>query len=152
MGLIAHECSHLKEGDTALNIRLMGMVAGLEMVWDFGRSLIPEPEADDKRRNEDWRWQLRTFQTPLAALGLVFGPIIIAAQGAVGHAAGAQFGRKGGVAVHFAVAFHIGHLLAEQVARGAHFQRRGARGGVEVGVREEGDFGWQAEVAHFLYG
>ena len=78
MGLIAHECSHLKEGDTALNMRLMGMVAGLEMVWDFGRSLIPEPEADDDRRNEDWRWQLRTFQTPLAALGLVFGPIIMA--------------------------------------------------------------------------
>lgn len=67
MGLIAHECSHLKEGDTALNMRLMGMVAGLEMVWDFGRSLIPEPEADDERRNEDWRWQLRTFQTPLHA-------------------------------------------------------------------------------------
>ena len=78
MGLIAHECSHLKEGDTALNMRLMGMVAGLEMVWDFGRSLIPELEADDERRNEDWRWQLRTFQTPLAAFGLVFGPIIMA--------------------------------------------------------------------------
>lgn len=78
MGLIAHECSHLKEGDTALNMRLMGMVAGLEMVWDFGRSLIPELEADGERRNKDWRWQLRTFQTPLAALGLVFGPIIMA--------------------------------------------------------------------------
>ena len=52
----------------------------------------------------------------------------LAAQGAVGHAAGAQLGRERGVAVHFAVAFHIGHLLAEQVARGAHLQRRGARG------------------------
>ena len=57
MGLIAHECSHLKEGDTALNMRLMGMVAGLEMVWDFDRSLIPKLEADDERRNKDWRWQ-----------------------------------------------------------------------------------------------
>ena len=39
MGLVAHELSHLREGDTALNMRLIGMVFGLEMVWGFGQSL-----------------------------------------------------------------------------------------------------------------
>lgn len=38
-GVIAHECSHLAQGDTRLNMRLIGMVWGLEMVFGFGRSL-----------------------------------------------------------------------------------------------------------------
>jgi Zn-dependent protease with chaperone function len=35
-GLVAHECSHIHEGDTRLNMQLAGMVFGLELVWDFG--------------------------------------------------------------------------------------------------------------------
>jgi Zn-dependent protease with chaperone function len=35
-GLVAHECSHIHEGDTRLNMQLAGMVAGLELVWGFG--------------------------------------------------------------------------------------------------------------------
>ena len=35
-GLVAHECSHLKEGDTRLNMRLLGMVGGLGMVHGYG--------------------------------------------------------------------------------------------------------------------
>jgi len=35
-GLVAHECSHLHEGDTRLNMQLAGMVSGLELVWRFG--------------------------------------------------------------------------------------------------------------------
>jgi heat shock protein HtpX len=35
-GLIAHECSHIHEGDTHLNMQLAGMVSGLELVWGFG--------------------------------------------------------------------------------------------------------------------
>ena len=38
-GLVAHELSHLKEGDTVLNMRLTGMVSGLELVYHFGESL-----------------------------------------------------------------------------------------------------------------
>lgn len=38
-GLIAHELSHLKEGDTQLNMQLAGMVAGLELVYHFGEDL-----------------------------------------------------------------------------------------------------------------
>jgi Zn-dependent protease with chaperone function len=35
-GMVAHECSHLHEGDTRLNMQLAGMVSGLELVWRFG--------------------------------------------------------------------------------------------------------------------
>ena len=38
-GLVAHELSHLKEGDTRLNMQMAGMVSGLELVYHFGKSL-----------------------------------------------------------------------------------------------------------------
>jgi Zn-dependent protease with chaperone function len=38
-GLVAHECSHIHEGDTRLNMQLAGMVTGLELVWRFGDAL-----------------------------------------------------------------------------------------------------------------
>lgn len=38
-GLVAHELSHLHEGDTRLNMRLAGMVFGLELVYGFGEQL-----------------------------------------------------------------------------------------------------------------
>ena len=44
MGLVAHELGHLREGDTRLNMQLIGMVFGLEMVWGFGRSLSVDEE------------------------------------------------------------------------------------------------------------
>ena len=44
MGLVAHEFSHLREGDTRLNMRLAGMVFGLEMIFNLGSSLC---ETDD---------------------------------------------------------------------------------------------------------
>lgn len=78
-GLLAHECSHLKEGDTALNMRLIGMVAGLEMVWGFGRSLIPEwPDEDGDASADRWRHPQAAGPTPLGLPGLVFGSLIMA--------------------------------------------------------------------------
>ncbi|WP_298926192.1 M48 family metalloprotease [uncultured Ramlibacter sp.] len=38
-GMVAHECSHIHEGDTRLNMQLAGMVCGLELVWRFGDEL-----------------------------------------------------------------------------------------------------------------
>ncbi|HYW55754.1 MAG TPA: M48 family metalloprotease [Polaromonas sp.] len=35
-GLVAHELSHIREGDTRLNMRLAGMVFGLEMIFNLG--------------------------------------------------------------------------------------------------------------------
>lgn len=47
-GLLAHEFSHLREGDTRLNMRLAGMVYGLEMVFRLGQSMCA-PDDDGRR-------------------------------------------------------------------------------------------------------
>ncbi len=47
-GLVAHEFSHIVEGDTRLNMRLMGMVFGLEMLFRMGQQLA-EPDAQERR-------------------------------------------------------------------------------------------------------
>lgn len=48
-GVVAHEFSHLREGDTRLNMRLAGMVFGLELVYRLGQRLW-EP-GDNGQRN-----------------------------------------------------------------------------------------------------
>lgn len=47
-GLVAHELSHIREGDTRLNMRLVGMVFGLETLYAFGRELFL-PDEHDRR-------------------------------------------------------------------------------------------------------
>jgi Zn-dependent protease with chaperone function len=48
-GLVAHEFSHIGEGDTRLNMRLVGMVFGLEMLFRMGQNLC-EPDARNRRQ------------------------------------------------------------------------------------------------------
>lgn len=55
-GVVAHEFSHIREGDTRLNMRLAGMVSGLEMVYRLGQSL--------------WAPNDQGQRTALAGLGL----------------------------------------------------------------------------------
>jgi Zn-dependent protease with chaperone function len=43
-GLVAHELSHIREGDTRLNMRLAGMVFGLEMIYRMGQGLMAPDE------------------------------------------------------------------------------------------------------------
>ena len=43
-GLVAHEFSHITEGDMQLNMRLAGMVSGLEMIFNLGHAMC---ESDD---------------------------------------------------------------------------------------------------------
>lgn len=45
-GLVAHEFSHIREGDTRLNMRLIGMVFGLEMIFRFGQRLWDPDQRD----------------------------------------------------------------------------------------------------------
>ena len=42
-GMVAHELSHLHEGDTRLKMRLAGMVFGLELVHNFGEEMRERP-------------------------------------------------------------------------------------------------------------
>ena len=44
-GLVAHELSHIREGDMRLNMRLAGMVFGLEMIFNLGSTMC---EADEE--------------------------------------------------------------------------------------------------------
>lgn len=47
-GLVAHEFSHIREGDTRLNMRLAGMVFGLEMVFNLGKRMCDTDENDNR--------------------------------------------------------------------------------------------------------
>ena len=47
-GLVAHEFSHIREGDIQLNMRLAGMVSGLEMIFNMGRVMC-EPGDNGSR-------------------------------------------------------------------------------------------------------
>ena len=47
-GVVAHEFSHLVHGDTRLNMRLVGLVWGLQMIWGLGLSLW-EPDERGRR-------------------------------------------------------------------------------------------------------
>ena len=47
-GVVAHEFSHLVHGDTRLNMRLIGLVWGLQMIWGLGVSLW-EPDSEGRR-------------------------------------------------------------------------------------------------------
>lgn len=46
-GVVAHEFSHLMHGDTRLNMHLVGLVWGLQMIWGLGCSLW---DADEQGR------------------------------------------------------------------------------------------------------
>ena len=47
-GLVAHEFSHICEGDVQLNMRLAGMVSGLEMIFNLGTAMC---EPGDRGRS-----------------------------------------------------------------------------------------------------
>ena len=61
-GLVAHEFSHIGEGDTRLNMRLVGMVFGLEMLFRMGQDLA-EPDSRDRR------WILALIGVAIMAAG-----------------------------------------------------------------------------------
>ena len=48
-GVVAHEFGHILNGDTRLNMRLIGYVFGLQMIFNFGRSLTLPTDAHGRR-------------------------------------------------------------------------------------------------------
>lgn len=45
-GVVAHEFGHIQSGDTRLNMRLIGMVFGLQMVYTLGQTLAQRNDKD----------------------------------------------------------------------------------------------------------
>ena len=48
-GVVAHEFGHILNGDTRLNMRLIGYVFGLQMIFNFGRGLMQATDARGRR-------------------------------------------------------------------------------------------------------
>ena len=69
-GVVAHEFAHILNGDTRLNMRLIGMVFGLQMVFNFGRDLMSAVDTRGRR-------------SPMVAFGFA-----LAVAGSVGWIAG----------------------------------------------------------------
>ncbi len=66
-GLVAHELSHLREGDTRRNMQLAGMVYGLELIYNFGESL---------REREGFAWWFGNFIMAAGFVGWLGGQVL----------------------------------------------------------------------------
>lgn len=74
-GVVAHELSHIREGDTRLNMRLAGMVFGLEMIYRMGQDLA----APNQRGQRHVGWLLGLALMAAGWLGWVAGHALQAA-------------------------------------------------------------------------
>lgn len=88
-GVVAHEYSHILNGDMRLNIRLMGVVAGMVMIGTLGRFLMrmgggSASHDSDERSGSRGKGDIRIFIVGLAiwaigSIGVLFGNLIKAA-------------------------------------------------------------------------
>lgn len=74
-GVVAHEFSHLVHGDTRLNMRLVGFVWGLQMVFMFGRQLSTPDERGRRPAGTLFGWAL----VAVGSLGWLAGRLLQAA-------------------------------------------------------------------------
>ncbi|EIC19647.1 M48 family metallopeptidase [Thiorhodovibrio frisius] len=79
--VIGHEMSHIVHGDMALNVRLMGVIFGLLMLWTLGRWMLAlAPNRGRGSKNQDSRLAIFGLGVlVLGAIGLFFGRLIQAA-------------------------------------------------------------------------
>ena len=76
-GVIAHEFSHILNGDMRLNLKLMGILQGLLYIYIIGRILTRSSSSHSQRRDRDGR--LFCFGLAIMAvggIGLMFGRLI----------------------------------------------------------------------------
>jgi Zn-dependent protease with chaperone function len=85
-GVIAHEFSHILNGDMRLNVRLIGVLYGLQMISGFGRHLLDSTLRTSGLRAEARNFSLRIFLVIMGVAlyitgyaGVVLGRIIKAA-------------------------------------------------------------------------
>jgi len=72
-GVIAHEFSHVLNGDMRLNIRLMGMLFGILVIAIVGRKVI---EWSGRDRDSIWLIAVGIAILIVGAIGLLFGRLI----------------------------------------------------------------------------
>lgn len=86
-GVVAHEFSHILNGDMRLNVRLIGVLFGIQMIANFGRHLIDfGAHFSGTRRHNEKGPSLQVIMLALGAamfvigyIGVVFGRLIKAA-------------------------------------------------------------------------
>ena len=72
-GVIAHEFSHVLNGDMRLNIRLMGVLFGILVIAIVGRKMI---EWSGRDRDSGWQVALGIAVLIVGSIGLFFGRLI----------------------------------------------------------------------------
>jgi Zn-dependent protease with chaperone function len=75
-GVVAHEFSHLQHGDTRLNMRLVGLVWGLQLIFMFGRMLAAR---DELRRQPPAAYLFGLAFMAVGSLGWAAGRLLQAA-------------------------------------------------------------------------
>lgn len=98
-GVIAHEFSHISNGDMRINVRMMGLLFGLLLLAVVGRILLGVGPAGGRRRGGDGRIALIGLALIMVGfIGVFFGRLIQAAVSRqreyLADAAGVQFTRN----------------------------------------------------------
>lgn len=137
-GVIAHEFSHVLNGDMRLNVRLIGVLFGLQMISGFGRHLIDGAVKSSGMRSADRNFFVRLFFVMLGIAlyvtgyaGVIFGRMIKAAVSRqrefLADASAVQFTRNrdglggalrkiGGLSQEMGLGSRIHHPNAEQLS------------------------------------
>ncbi len=78
-GVVAHEFSHILNGDIRLNLRLMAVLAGILTVGKLGEFLVDISPASDRRRHGGLLVAAGVLLVAIGYAGLFFGRLIKAA-------------------------------------------------------------------------
>ena len=80
-GVVAHEFSHLLNGDMRLNLRLLGWLHGISLIADLGQELFSDRTSTTTRvdGNHLLGWLLGTVLLSIGGCGLFFANLIQAA-------------------------------------------------------------------------
>lgn len=80
-GVVAHEFSHLLNGDMRLNLRLLGWLHGISLIADLGQELFSDRPSTTTRvdGNHLLGWLLGTVLLAIGGCGLFFANLIQAA-------------------------------------------------------------------------
>jgi Zn-dependent protease with chaperone function len=79
-GVVAHEFSHILNGDMRLNVRLIGVLFGIQMVAGFGQQLMSfgsgNQSSDRNNKNQSALWLVGGALFLIGYIGIFFGRLI----------------------------------------------------------------------------